>query len=378
MNVAPKAVVVTLDIGVADPIPVPCPSPAFRVSRCDASAKGFLLDNTRGVYTAARSVNTFSIMDLPAHIQRLTLAVQNTTFDYEASESSQNSPDSTLVLGQRTSIVHEAASESQQRICHALAEPALSKPRVRTIPVLELLRDPARSAEIILPVWKESMLQYYRMLTEHGQTALGDCKVTILITCDQHGTVRITAHCDRLVQPQTRDCQVCVLGLPRRSPSVKDSKWVIDRGHLEKAIQSGNTEALLVDPHGQIYEGLISNFCVIKRDPSGQAVLQTAPLSHVLSGTVLGMVIHVCSMLGVPVLFEFPKLSERASWLAAFLTSTTRGAFKISRIADPASNQVFDLPSECSILHRIQQELELEAVRRAHLVLQAAELAAEQ
>ncbi len=86
-----------------------------------------------------------------------------------------------------------------------------------------------------------------------------------------------------------------------------------------------SNEIILSDPAGRLYEGLSSNFFIIR--PDGR--LQTAPLSDVLSGTVLKRVLQKYDG---AVVFTHPKIDEIESWQGAFLTSTSRLILPIDTI----------------------------------------------
>jgi branched-subunit amino acid aminotransferase/4-amino-4-deoxychorismate lyase len=86
-------------------------------------------------------------------------------------------------------------------------------------------------------------------------------------------------------------------------------------------------EALLVDPHGNIYEGLTSNFACIALGPTGEPTVFTAPQDLVLQGTIFQVVVKVCNDLQIPLEFSFPNIQNCRSWMAAFLTSQFLGHF---------------------------------------------------
>lgn len=97
-----------------------------------------------------------------------------------------------------------------------------------------------------------------------------------------------------------------------------------DRCALERYLSPTVNEVLLTDPHGNIYEGLTSNFCAVLANTTAgsKPYVACAPLEYVLLGTVLRMVRHVCEVEGIECRFEFPNIADAAdTWLGAFLTS---------------------------------------------------------
>ena len=81
---------------------------------------------------------------------------------------------------------------------------------------------------------------------------------------------------------------------------------------------SESNEIILSDGEGMLYEGLSSNFFVIRSDGS----LQTAPKDSVLVGTVMKKVLNVWKY--SEIIFKHPKIEEVDTWKGAFITSTSR------------------------------------------------------
>ncbi len=100
------------------------------------------------------------------------------------------------------------------------------------------------------------------------------------------------------------------------------------------ATHSSNTikEVILIDDQLRFYEGLTTNFAVLKRGLKGQLIIQTAG-SNVLEGTVISF-LHELTM-KVPWIysddtknnvsfvmdFSFPVWEERELWIGAFICS---------------------------------------------------------
>lgn len=87
-----------------------------------------------------------------------------------------------------------------------------------------------------------------------------------------------------------------------------------------------SNEVILSDEDGNLYEGLSSNFFVIRSDGS----LQTAPTDSVLVGTVMKRVLRDWKYSGI--VFEHPKIREIDTWKGAFITSTSRLILPIHKI----------------------------------------------
>lgn len=98
-----------------------------------------------------------------------------------------------------------------------------------------------------------------------------------------------------------------------------------DRITLEKHKSPNANEVLLTDTNGNIYEGSASNFFAIVNE-NGSPTLVTASLDHVLLGTIMKIVLHVCETRNIPIRWSFPSLKDAAEgkWEGCFLSSKFR------------------------------------------------------
>lgn len=82
-------------------------------------------------------------------------------------------------------------------------------------------------------------------------------------------------------------------------------------------------EVLLIDDAGRVYEGMSSNFFAVRVKEDGSPVLVTAPLEHVLLGTVMKIVMAVCEQHRIPIEWTFPCIQDARAgkWEGCFLTS---------------------------------------------------------
>lgn len=79
-----------------------------------------------------------------------------------------------------------------------------------------------------------------------------------------------------------------------------------------------SNEVILSDDSGYLYEGLSSNFFVIRSD----GCLQTAPLTEVLAGTIMRRVLEKWKY--SEIVFEKARGEDALGWRGAFITSTSR------------------------------------------------------
>jgi branched-subunit amino acid aminotransferase/4-amino-4-deoxychorismate lyase len=111
-------------------------------------------------------------------------------------------------------------------------------------------------------------------------------------------------------------------GKPRfPNPNVKDSQWIQLRAPQDRLKSQFNvTEVILSDEIGNLYEGLITNLFIIKRDGS----IETAPNHTILCGTMREFALLACETLGIPIILRCPQLHEIDLWDSAFLTSVSK------------------------------------------------------
>lgn len=122
-------------------------------------------------------------------------------------------------------------------------------------------------------------------------------------------------------------------GPGRTNPSTKDSQWVTKRKPLEiiKNEMKANELILIKEEPNDLLllEGLTSNFFVLFKDGK---TLMTAPPDDILNGTMRRLVMKAAIASAYHVIEEYPKWSERESWLSAFSTSVLRPACPIREL----------------------------------------------
>ena len=87
---------------------------------------------------------------------------------------------------------------------------------------------------------------------------------------------------------------------------------------MEDSKSPESNEIILSDDIGYLYEGLSSNFFVIRSD----GCLQTAPLNEVLAGTIMKRVMEKWKH--SEIVFEKARIEDAGGWRGAFITSTSR------------------------------------------------------
>ncbi len=167
-----------------------------------------------------------------------------------------------------------------------------------------------------------------------------------------HGSEPYFAYCIRDLPDPPSYCSVLAVNASTRSnPGIKATSWIRERQTLVALKGEKYNEVLLVNNEGLIYEGLSSNFGVIKA-----GCLLTAPDSVVLPGTVMQLVKQSCNALGIPVIEQCPNIEDVHSWQAAFITSTSRLLLPVYQL--DYNNQYISFQQDCSIIKMLQEQVD--------------------
>eukprot|EP00762_Andalucia_godoyi_P003949 ANDGO_05615.mRNA.1 hypothetical protein PPTG_04937 len=206
---------------------------------------------------------------------------------------------------------------------------------------------PITSYELLEPAIRRTFQignQVFRHTARPGCTE--DLKITVLLTWNFDSTFEnepfaydLHAHFSPLPSRPEKPVCVQVKGNPRNNAKAKDSQWVVDRQVLEKSMSPDVNELLLSDGHGNVTEGLSSNFyAVLYKDVDRVSSIQSRASvftsSEVLDGTVRKLVLEICSEFGIPVIYDkflnIPNDVDR--WDECFITSTSRLVLPIREI----------------------------------------------
>uniref|UniRef100_K3WW27 Aminotransferase class IV n=1 Tax=Globisporangium ultimum (strain ATCC 200006 / CBS 805.95 / DAOM BR144) TaxID=431595 RepID=K3WW27_GLOUD len=177
--------------------------------------------------------------------------------------------------------------------------------------------------------WKEMMQQVTTTLSEcvigygveRASEPLEDLMLTVLWwrEADTASGYNISVHACAMPTPKSLVSSVLIHGEARANATCKHTKWITDRIPLEE--YTGQ----VASSHGPIHEtilcqydverddtvlleGLITNFFVVRN-----GTVYTSK-DDVLLGSTRALVLKACGDLGIPVIFEAPRLSERDAW----------------------------------------------------------------
>ncbi|EKX52855.1 hypothetical protein GUITHDRAFT_161095 [Guillardia theta CCMP2712] len=166
----------------------------------------------------------------------------------------------------------------------------------------EKLIDPQRLRHEYLSNIREAVRRYQKHNDKEGEM-----KLTTLLNVDEHADHKLYVHVQALGKRPEHPVKVQVMGAPRENAHAKDSGWVTSRQSLWDERKDEVHEVILCNEEGKLFEGLSSNFFVLKKDQDGTPVLITAR-DGVLLGTVRSLALKMCGSLGIKVVEEAPTL----------------------------------------------------------------------
>ncbi|KAJ3037319.1 2,5-diamino-6-(ribosylamino)-4(3H)-pyrimidinone 5'-phosphate reductase [Rhizophlyctis rosea] len=301
----------------------------------------FLLHYPPGAYTVARTLITTSIVDLPAHIDRIVSSLRLIQFN----QYRENLDDGSVAV----------SSPQLKEKEDAAAESALAVFRERDV-----------CADLCTRLWRKVVREYLGVVEGEEMKVDGmekELMVMVLVaySCKE---VKVVAYCADLPKARTTPLNIWIYGSPRDDPTPKDSLWVRTRKPIEDAKPSDVGEVLLTDREGNLYEGLRTNFCAVVKEADGRLVVITAPSTYVLMGTMLAMVQAACLRAGIPFRFDFPKVEGIRSWVGAFVTSVNNRVTPVGSVRIGTDSNSITLP-HCPLLDEIRTSLWTEMQSRA-------------
>lgn len=239
------------------------------------STQDFLLLGKRGAYTTARSVDRKAVFEFEAHVERL---VKTTKLMLEAEGRTQefiSSHDDLLSYDKLRPKIVDSIS------CGMKAFAAQNGDQEMKI--------------IVLMTWESDGFDIYTLIVPLGE---------------------------RPSQP----VKVQIGGKPRENALAKDSEWIRQRRELELARPEDCNEVILVDDAGRLFEGLQTNFYVLKDNR-----IQTA--GHgILEGTVRKLLLEECEKENIGVCLDPPNMADLETWQGVFISSTSRLLLPVSEI----------------------------------------------
>jgi thiol oxidase len=270
----------------------------------------FLLEGKRGAYTTARSVGQDAVFEFEAHVERLV-------------ESSL--------------LMMESDKEAGGGECLRKHKDALCFTRLRPKVLASL----------------KMGMQAFREQQQQQQAE--EMKLTLLLTWDAE-TMDISTVVTPLGERPAQPVKVQIGGKPRQNALAKDSAWTRQRRELEDARPKDCNEVILMDDDGHLFEGLQTNFYVLK-----DGKLHTAG-KGILEGTVRKMLLEECVKEGFPVCLNAPNIVDMDQWQGVFISST-------SRLLLPVSEVVYSDKSSGKILKKSFAPLDPLVTRLEQLVL---------
>ncbi|GAB5591564.1 hypothetical protein Unana1_06464 [Umbelopsis nana] len=290
----------------------------------------FFLSYPRAAYTGARTIERTNIVELKQHIFRTSNSLRLMSFSKDE------------ITPEAETIVKDLA----------------------------VFRDEKQFEERVIPMLRAGLQKYYADV-EDDQDKTHETKVSFLCGYSlEPPHVYFAAHFAPLKNPPSSRVAVDVEGSPRHHAAAKDSQWVRDRITLEKHKSPNANEVLLTDTNGNIYEGSASNFFAIVNE-NGSPTLVTASLDHVLLGTIMKIVLHVCETRNIPIRWSFPSLKDAAEgkWEGCFLSSTSRLVLPVDKIQFKDGRPSIEFPSVSETVEKIRNDVKQELLKTSYKIL---------
>jgi len=195
---------------------------------------------------------------------------------------------------------------------------------------LDRLEDSARRAGFSLTLDRELLrAQLRRLLRESGYA---EARIRISAAPGRETlTVGMEPYKGPPVELQ-REGVACstIAHAARDKPEAKQTGWLLERSAFAAADPYAAYEQLLVDPGGQILEGVSSNFAAIVTEKNAQARLQTAA-DGILPGIARSIMLDVAPST-IEVDLRPPHLERMSDFAEAFITSASRGIIPVISI----------------------------------------------
>ncbi|OBZ89721.1 hypothetical protein A0J61_02237 [Choanephora cucurbitarum] len=285
----------------------------------DKTFNDFILSYPSGAYTGMRTVGRDAIVEFKLHTQRMINSIAHMKFEGNTTEETE---------------------------------------RARV--ALSAFRDPIQFEQRLRPLLKKGLEAYYERVDETTHTEHPhEAKVSV------KQQPCFAAHfCHLKSFPPGIRVKVEIERKERKSPEVKDSQWVRERQSLEKNKPKDANEVILMDDSDQLYEGMASNFLVVK-----DGTVYCASLDHILMGSILKIVIGLCEKHQIPFKWEFPTLQDakQGNWEGCCVTSTSRLLLPIEAIY--VDTETIKFPQPSPVLELLREQVALEMANTASKIL---------
>ena len=192
----------------------------------------------------------------------------------------------------------------------------------------ERLKESAKQKGYDLTVDEFGIRKAIRLALDQGDTS-HEYRVRITLDLSQQlGSVYLTAEVLRIppVIAYEQGVPVVTCGLHRDQPGAKLTDFIHPASQYRKVLPPGVEEALMVNPAGEILEGLSSNFFGIlstRLITAGEAVL---------AGITRSLAIDAARQLSLPIEYRAVQMAEIPSIDEAFITSASRGILPVRKI----------------------------------------------
>lgn len=193
---------------------------------------------------------------------------------------------------------------------------------------LQRLEDTARLAghawQLDAPALRAALRQAVQALA-----LAGDLRLRLTVDLEaQPGQVYLSAQALQALPPALyrQGARVVTCDLQRWLPQAKLTRFIARAGQVRAGLPAEVNEAIMVDPHGCLLEGLSSNFFAVKAGG-----LWTAG-EGVLGGVTRSIVLDCARRLGLPLTLQPVHLADVPGLEEAFITSASRAVLPVVQI----------------------------------------------
>ncbi len=224
---------------------------------------------------------------------------------------------------------------------------------------LHRLEESARLANCPVPIEANDIRRAMRQaLRDLGPE--GDARFRITLDLQQQpGAVFVAVEVLHTPPPAAyrQGVRVTTVNLSRRNPQAKLTDFIQRTATLRNCLPAESNEALLVDPQGNILEGLSSNFFAIR-----DGIIWTAG-SGILIGITRALVLDEVLLAGLPLHLGTIRLAELGLFQEAFITSVSRGVLPVVAINELSIGPGIPGPVTGLLMARYAARLEHELER---------------
>jgi branched-subunit amino acid aminotransferase/4-amino-4-deoxychorismate lyase len=196
------------------------------------------------------------------------------------------------------------------------------------------------------------VVHHFKRIYREQNDESSETRITISVTETMDHDFDFQAYGEVLPPVPKAPIKVDIRTGERENPEVKSTQWIQDRQKFNQMKPQDVEEVVLMDEHGELSEGLTSNFGVLVK-----GTVQTAPEGKVLHGTMLQHVLDVLDKKKVQVVRQCPNIKDINDWEAAWISSTSRMLLPINHLSVPEKNIERDFEPQNGLFKEVNEDI---------------------